>query len=81
MLLGIFVFYLKIPKSWQEESVNKAVLAGTSLDKWPVEGGGRNVGGNYRNSLQEFYTFLLTFTVEMKQILQELFCAYYILDW
>lgn len=51
IFLGICVFYLQIPRSWQEENVNKAVLAGTSLDKWPVEEGVRNAGGK----LQEFY--------------------------
>lgn len=71
------MFYLNSPRSWQEENVNKAVLAGTSLDKWPMAEGGRNVGGNYRNSLQEFYTFLLTFTVEMKHLLKGHLCAYF----
>lgn len=33
IFLGICVFYLQIPRSWQEENVNKAALAGTSLDK------------------------------------------------
>lgn len=44
------VFCLQIPRSWQGKCVNKAALPGTSFDKWPLEEGGRNAGGE----LQEF---------------------------
>lgn len=51
--LECFFFFSQIHTTCRGKSVNKAVLAGASSDKWPLEGGGvkEECTGNYRNAM------------------------------